>query len=213
MSTYQKAGQIHGVFDLDRYNKFEKVGRSSAILFWEQRSFKATENDIKDNGTVDTTCTDLKVWMKDKSILVEAATKRYDLFRYINMGVDIETRKLKYFRKDERAFVAMCDYLLDQSGNAYAGNEMLIIPMECLFVAQRDCLSEYFGHRPVSSSLNFIMPEHGCHRVRKNCGSGYHQTGAPEDFYRVPYDYISHFRKNETGDYILISRPSKKINI
>jgi hypothetical protein len=57
------------------------------------------------------------------------------------------------------------------------------------------------------------MPEHGCHRVRKNCGSGYHQTGAPEDFYRVPYDYISHFRKNETGDYILISRPSKKINI
>ena len=80
MSTYEKAGHIHGIFDLDRYNKFEKVGRSSAILFWEQNSFKASVNDIKENGTVDTTCTDLIMWMKDKSVLVEAATKRYDLF-------------------------------------------------------------------------------------------------------------------------------------
>lgn len=210
MSTYNKNGHIHGTFDRARHTKFEHIGRNASVVFWEQKGWNVIQNDIDDEGDVIKNCTDLIIEKNGKKILMEAATKRGDLFRYIKDGVDVETRKLKYKREGVQAFVAMCDYMM-VDGVAVEGNEMLIIPMECLEVAQRDCGENYRGQGRVPSSVEFVMPEHGCHRVRKRCVNGFNQVGRAEDFYRIPYDYIAHYRKNEDGNYNLISKPNWRI--
>jgi len=207
MSTYEKNGHIHGSFDVIRHGKFEHVGREAVAMFWKSKDWSVFDNDIDENGEVIKNRADLRIEFNDKVILMEAATKRHDLFRYAKSGVDVETRKLKYRREGQKAFVAMCDYHLDDNRNAYFGNEMLIIPMECLELAQRDCGSEFKGMGSVGSSFRFVMPDHGCHRVRKKCEKGYRQNGMAEDFYRIPYEYIVHYRKNEEGYYQLISKP------
>ena len=117
---------------------------------------------------------------------------------------------MKYRREGERAFVAMCDYHYDGEV-AVAGREMLLIPMECLEAAQNDCGANYKGMGSISSSYDFAMPDHGCHRVRKKCSSGLNQDGSIEDFYRIPYDYVAHYRKNDEGNYKLVSKPTWRI--
>jgi len=212
MSTYTKNGHIHGSFHISRHGKFERVGRDAVTFFWESKNWSVFDNDINDIGNVVTNCTDLRIELNGKTILMEAATKRNNLFKFVKEGVDIETRKLKYRRDGQKAFVAMCDYHLDTNNNAYSGNQMLIIPMECLEAAQRDCENEYKGHGFISSSKGFLMPQHGCHRVRKKCGKGFGQTGEAEDFYRIPYEYVAHYEKKEKGNYIQISPPKRRIN-
>ena len=210
MATYTKNGQLHGIFDSQRHSKFEHIGRDAVIYFWESKGWKTYTNDIDESGNVVKNRADLKVEMNNRQMLMEAATKRNNLFSYIKSGVDVETRKLKYRREGERAFVAMCDYGFD-GVNAVAGNEMLLIPMECLEAAQNDCGNNYKGMGSVSSSYNFSMPDHSCHRVRKRCSKGLNQDGSVEDFYRIPYEYVAHYRKNEDGNYKLISKPIWRI--
>lgn len=211
MPTYTKNGQLHGIFDKMRHSKFEHVGRNAVKSFWESKGWLVFENDLDESGDVVKNRADLRIELNGKHILMEAATKRHNLFSYINSGIDVETRKLKYRRDGEKAFVAMCDYFYDHAKNAYAGNEMLLIPMECLEAAQNDCGKEYQGMGTISSSHNFSMPEHGCHRVRKKCAQGLNQDGKAEDFYRIPYGYVAHYRKNEQGHYQLISKPIWRI--
>jgi hypothetical protein len=211
MSTYIKNNQIHGRFNSERNSKFEHIGRNSNIEFWESKKGIVKINDVNEKGELVTNCSDLIVEFKSKMLLIEAATKRADLFKYIEEGVDVETRKLKYCRKDQKGFVGMCDYYLDENNVAHSGNEMLLIPMECLQYAQNSCGNNFKGQGSVKSSIGFTMPEHGCHRVRKQCRNGFRQTGSVEDFYRIPLGYVAHYRKNEKGNYNLIRKPIWRI--
>lgn len=211
MSTYIKNGHIHGYFNSQRNCKFEHIGRNALIQFWSDKGGSVKVNDKDENGELIKNCADLLVEYKSQTILMEAATKRSDLFKYIESGVDVETRKLKYYREGQKGFVGMCDYFLDESGNAICGNEMLLIPMECLLYAQKDCGDYYKGQGSVKSSSQFIMPDHGCHRVRKQCRNGYKQTGSVEDFYRIPLGYVAHYRKNEKDNYNLVRKPIWRI--
>lgn len=211
MTTYQKNGHLHGKFHEDRNSKFEKIGRYAAMDFSKQKGFEVENYDRDKEGVLLWDRTDLIITDGKVQIHLEAATKRSNLFSYIYDGVDIETRKLKYLRKNIKSFVAMCDYVVDKSNNFVAGKEMLIIPMNCLQVAQDDCKDEFAGQGAVSHSQKFQMPLHGCHRVRKKCSQGYKQVGDLEDFYRIPYSYIAHFRKDNLGHYIQISKPTKRI--
>ena len=71
--------------------------------------------------------------------------------------------------------------------------EFLLIPMKYAAMAMESCGEEYMGHRSVQTSQKFVMPDHGCHRVRKFCCSGANKGSAIEDFVRIPYQNILHY--------------------
>jgi len=210
-TTYQKSGHIHGHYNSARGSIFDKIGRDAAVNFWTQAGWIVKDHDRDINDELLWKNTDLRIHKENKFINIEAATKRANLFRFVRMGVDVETRKLKMTRHDEKSFVCMSDYI-KLNGNRTYGDEMLIIPMECLVAAQRDCGETFDGQRDVRKHPEFSMPAHGCHRVRKRCIEGMMQTGEVEDFYRVPYEYVVHYRKDETGRYSLLHNAERKMN-
>ena len=187
-TTYVKNGHIHGRFNSVRFGRYDQLGRDLAIAFWNQKGWQAETHDRGENDELLWQNTDLRMNRNDRFINIEAAVKRDSLWKYVHCGVDIETRKLKYIKEGERAFVAMSDYM-EANSVVSGGANMLLVPMECLMAAQRDCGKDYLGQGDVLSSQKFNMPEHGCHRVRKRCRRGYGQTGEAEDFYRIPYEY------------------------
>jgi hypothetical protein len=209
-TTYQKNGHIHGHYNPVRGGIFDRIGRDAASLFWIQNGYQIKDHDRDEQQRLVWQNTDLRVLKENKFINIEAAAKRANLFRYVRQGVDVETRKFKMTRPDEKSFVCMCDYI-NVSGVKTHGDEMLIIPMECLVAAQKDCGETYDGQRDVARHSGFSMPDHGCHRVRKRCIQGMMQTGEIEDFYRVPYEYVVHYRKNENGRYVLLHNSERKI--
>jgi len=203
-TTYTKNGHIHGHFNPGRHEKYDKKGRDYLTDFFKNKLWDVSDYDRDEDG-FKYDRPDLVATKEGKKIFAEAAIKSSGLWKYIkpgnpNNGVDVETRKLKYFKVGDRSFVGMSN---DE------GEQLLLIPMECLAAAQKDCGDQFKGHM-VPSSENFVMPDHGCHRVRKKCRNGYNQTGEPEDFYRIPYEYTHHYRK-ENGKYIL-HKPGEKLN-
>lgn len=207
--TYHKDGHIHGRFNRNRFTRFDKLGKDNAEHFLSSMGWVVEANDISEaSGNVIYNNTDQKATRfikgESKILLIEAAVKRYDLWKYIgestwdhlhfDNGVDVETRKLKYIRPDTSAFVIMTEYEEKDDG-IVGGNHILMIPMDCLVVAQEDCGDEYKGSRQIPNSKNFLMPVHGCHRVRKCCRKGFGQNGEVEDFYRIPYEYIARFER------------------
>lgn len=207
MATYTKNGHIHGSFNGNRHDKFDGIGRSNAKSFWEEKGWSIGDYD-KEPGSVKIKFdhTDQRATKGQSVVFVEAAVKSSYLFKFIrggnpNNGVDVETRKLKYIKDGDKAVVCMSDE---------KGGDMLIIPMECLKLAQESCGTEFKGHGDIRTSSDFQMPEHGCHRVRKRCRRGFEQTGEPEDFYRIPYEYVARYRKID-GIYEMIHKPTKKV--
>ena len=207
MTTYVKQGHIHGSFNRSRFNKYDGIGRSNAQAFWEGKQWTIGDYD-KEEGSeeVQFDHTDQVATNGKSEVYVEAAVKQSDLFKYIkggnpDSGVDVETRKLKYIKDGKKAVVCMSDE---------TGDQMLVIPMECLAVAQQACGSNFKGQGGVLTSADFKMPEHGCHRVRKRCRRGYEQSGEAEDFYRIPYEYVARYRKIN-GKYEMIHKPTKKV--
>lgn len=210
-TTYLKDGHLHGRFNPTRFGRYDQLGRDLAIVFWGQKGWAAETHDRGSNDELLWQNTDLRMTQNGRFLNIEAAVKRADLWRFVHAGVDVETRKLKYIKDGERAFVAMSDYS-DLNGVVSGGINILLIPMECLVAAQRDCGSNYLGQGDVLSARGFEMPEHGCHRVRKRCKRGLGQTGEAEDFYRIPYEYVAHYRKDAQGTYRPISLPERKLN-
>lgn len=200
MTTYIKNGHIHGNFNKLRNDNFEKIGRIVAIKFLEQKNYKVESFDKDEKENIIWNNTDLIAIKENEKIHVEAATKRSDLFRFVSEGVDIETRKLKYIRDDVKSYILMCDYIELDNKKFDCGNELLIIPMICLKIAQESCGEEFYGHG-VPSSEKFVEPQHGCIRVRKQCRKGFGQNNTIEDFYRIPYKYITHYMKEENDKY------------
>jgi hypothetical protein len=201
MATYNKKGHIHGKFDQTRWNTYDGIGRNNAKEFWEQKGWDIGDYDKSEDGDLRYDHTDLRATKGKSELYVEAAVKRSDLWKYAKEGVDIETRKLKYVKEGNKAVVNMSDE---------SGDQMMVIPMECLKAAQDSCGDEFKGQGGVLTSDGFEMPDHGCHRVRKRCRKGVGQTGEPEDFYRIPYEYVAHYRKIG-GKYEMIHKPTKKV--
>lgn len=209
-TTYTKNGHIHGHYNPVRGGMFDQLGKDLACSFWEQHGWTSHTHDRNENNELLWQNTDLRMTINGTFLNIEAAVKRDNLWKFIRSGVDVETRKLKYVKEGERAFVAMADYRMDY-GKAVGGDNMLLIPMECLVAAQRDCGDQYQGMGDIRPSSGFQMPEHGCVRVRKRCRSGYGQTGEAEDFYRVPYEYVAHYRRDASGRYVKIKSPERKL--
>jgi len=209
-TTYIKDGHVHGRFNPTRFGRYDQLGRDLAITFWNQKGWVAETHDRDQNNKLLWQNTDLRVTQNDRFINIEAAVKRDNLWKFVHSGVDVETRKLKYVKQGERAFVSMGDYL-EIDSMVSGGSNMLLIPMDCLVAAQKDCGKEYLGQGSVLSSASFDMPEHGCHRVRKRCKRGFGQTGEAEDFYRIPYEYVAHYKRDSSGTYQPISVPERKL--
>lgn len=199
MAVYSKNGRLHSRFNKDRASRYDGAGRQHTSDFWKAYNWSVSDHDKEISGEIIfNNCDQVATQEGRKPIYVESAIKSTRLWKWIKDGVDVEDRKLKYFREDEDVFVCMSN---DE------GNEMLVIPMKGLQLAEDDC-NGYAGHGGILSSDGFVMPEHGCHRVRKRCNKGYQQTGEVEDFYRIPYKYIRHY-KLENGEWKLIHKPEK----
>lgn len=200
MSTYTKKGHIHGNFNLNRFSKYDGIGRANTSKFWGAYGWTLKDNDKNADDSVKFDCTDQIAVKEQNTICVESAIKREKLWQWIKDGVDVETRKLKYVKMGTKAYVCM---------STESGDQYLIIPMKCLQMAQDSCGDSYQGHR-ISSSPCFEMPEHGCHRVRKHCRQGYEQSGELEDFYRIPYKYVAHY-KTVNGKLKMVHKPEKDV--
>jgi hypothetical protein len=204
-TTYIKDSQIHGRYNHVRGELFDNLGKDMASLFWEQFGWMSCFHDRGSDGELLWHHTDLRMIKDTQVINVEAAVKRDGLWKYIESGIDIETRKLKYSKKGERAFISMGDYH-SHVDCVSMGDNMLLIPMDCLVAAQKHCGDNYKGLGDVPSSEGFIMPLHGCYRIRKRCRGGVSQSGEIEDFYRIPYIYTAHYRKSDDGMYTKVKR-------
>jgi len=180
--TYQKNGVLCGHFSRKRQLDLEDIGRDQAEAYFTWLGAQILPND-KVAGTIDYEKADFKVILPNQEVLlVEAATKASDIWHYVFEGVDIECRKLKYIKQlgPQKLVVAM---------TKQDGSELLLIPGMTLHKAT-ECGMEYKGQGKIKSSNNFKMPEHGCHKVRKFCrGPG---GGTEEDFYRIPFKYVTH---------------------
>ena len=186
MNTYTKNGHLHGKINHERLAYFDIIGRDAARNFFTQKGWTASTNDRDDQGNLVFSRTDLKVLRNNTELHIEAATKRSNIFKFIYQGVDIETRKLKYFTENQNAFISMCDYY-GEKPNFHCGNELLLIHCKYLFLADKN-LSE-------------------CKRIEKNCKNGLNQTGDLESFYRIPYKFLWHFNKDHSGLYKLKNKP------
>jgi hypothetical protein len=201
---YERNGQKHSNFNSGRFEKYDQQGRDNLSQFFTYKGGKVKINDRKKDGTTDYTKADMLVEMGGHTWEAEAAVKSDSLWKFIKDGVDIETRKFKYLKNNNRRAVLV----MSNSSNT----ELLVIPMECLLAAQNSCGKEYKGHRGrkgnVLNSEGFVMPPHGCHRVRKMCSDSY--TGVTEeDFFRIPYKYVSHYKVIKPGvQYELIQASS-----
>ena len=208
IGTYETDdGKIQGYFDEDRHDEFDVLGRENSCHFWSWRGGLVKDNDII-NGKIDYTRTDQVVEIENEIIYVECAVKRnkhWGSFR--QDGVDIETRKLKYSYVGQKSCVTMSNNLSNQIAN---------IPLKLLKLAADDCGREYQVQinpdRPIiKKSPNFIMPAHGCHRIRKWCQDPKSKIWTIEDFFRIPYEYIWRYERIE-NHYIIMDKPSRRIS-
>ena len=200
MAVYSKNGRLHSHFNQSRADKYDDLGRRHTSDFWQAHNWTVADHDKEISGQIIfNNCDQIATQDGRKPIYVESAVKSTRLWKWIKDGVDVEDRKLKYFREGEEVFICMSN---DE------GDEMLVIPMKGLQMAEDDCDNQWYGHGGVLSSEGFTMPEHGCHRVRKRCRRGYQQTGEIEDFYRIPYKYIRHY-KLQNGGWKLVHKPEE----
>ena len=205
MNTYFKDGHLHSYFNKTRNDRFEEIGRIAAIKFLEQKKYKVNTFDRDEKENIIWKNTDLIATKDNETLHIEASAKRWDLFRYVKEGVDVETRKLKYLQDDIKSYILMCSYIQADNNKFSCGDELLVIPMICLKMAQESCGEEFYGHG-VLSSEKFVEPEHGCIRVRKKCKKGLGQSNTIEDFYRIPYKYISHYKVTDNDKYEKIKK-------
>lgn len=195
MDTYQKNGMILGKFNSARNFKNDSLGKRFAIEFFKENGGVARTNDIDDKGILNYEKTDLEIYFESTKleIFVEVELKGDKIWRYIYDGIDIPARKSKYAINT------------NNKGVFFMGKkdltECLIIPMKYVFMAYRDCGEEYSGFGRISPSPNFVMPEHGCHRVRKICNTDESLGANIEDFIRIPYKFATHFVKMD-GKFI-----------
>lgn len=188
---YLRNGRRRSNYDPARAEK-EGPGRDEAIAFYRYLGATVTDNDKDKDGNVDFSKGDLLATFPNGNVVVvEAAAKGSDLWKWITDGVDVEERKLKYVHQlgAEKTFLFMA---------SSDSKQALLIPYTCLCAAEEDCGEEFAGHRLIRSSANFVMPEHGCHRIVKNCKT---EDGGWEknDFYRIPYQYVTHILIKESG--------------
>lgn len=178
MSTYNKNGMIMAKFIPSRSQAFDNKGKQLAIKFFQLKGGIPSVNDLDENQNHDYTKTDIKVLFPktNKTIYIEAEVKSEKNWQFIDQGIDIPIRKLKYAEQhEEDGYFFMVKN--DES-------EVLLIPMKCLVMASRDCGDNFLGQGVIMTSSGFIMPEHGCHRVRKLCNT-VNRRGI-EDFIRIP---------------------------
>lgn len=191
--TYQRGGEKHSHFNRARYLDFDGKGKANAAEFLEAANWIVEENDKDDKGRTIYTNTDLFAYKTTGEVLFpEAEIKRDRHWSYIYKGVDIPSRKLKYYRPGVPAAV----YMSNESNSS-----MLEIKFELLHAANRDCGEEWLGDFGSKSSANFEMPEHECHKIMKPCRDKYNGN-TEEHFVRIPYKYVKHFVKND-GVWVL----------
>jgi len=195
-----KNGHIHGSFSQTRFKKYDGIGRANTSKFWESKGWEIKDYDKDNDDKVQFDRTDQIAFKGQQTVYVESAIKSSKLWKWIKDGVDVETRKLKYVKLGNKAYVSM---------STEDGDQFLIIPMKCLKMAQDDCGNDFYGHR-IPSSSGFKMPEHGCHRVRKHCRQGFDQSGEPEDFYRIPYKYVAHYETVD-GELKMVHKPEQDV--
>lgn len=182
MSTYEKDGMLMAKFNPSRSDAFDNKGKQLAIKFFGLRGGKPEINDKDENNKHDYTKPDIRVHfpLQNKTIYVEAEVKSEKNWAFIENGIDIPIRKLKYAEQHAHdGFFFMVKN--DES-------EVLLIPMKLLLMASQDCGKEFLGQGSIMTSSGFVMPEHGCHRVRKLCNTVYRR--GIEDFVRIPVKHV-----------------------
>lgn len=187
MTTYFRNGIISGKFNRERNDIFDEKGKRFATLYFSSQGAKVECNDLDELGRRLFQQPDLRVYFSDRdmTVFVEAEIKSDKHWHYIYEGIDVPARKYKYAK------------ITSGKGFYFMGkedlSEFLLIPMKYASMAMESCGEEYMGHRSVPASANFVMPEHGCHRVRKFCCSGINKGSAIEDFVRIPYENVLHY--------------------
>lgn len=185
MSTYNSNGKLVAHYNQQRGEAFDSKGKELAKRFFSIRDGIVEDNDKDEDGNHDFTKTDLKVYFPhlNKTIFVEAEVKSAKNWEYIEEGVDIPIRKIKYAEQHEHDgyFFMVKD----------PPDEVLLIPMSAFMKAIKDCGDEYLGKGAVPTTLNFELPNHGCHRVRKACNT-VNRRGV-EDFVRIPLNHIKRY--------------------
>lgn len=180
--TYKRGVSSHSNFSPSRFKDFDGMGKQNATEFLELDGWTVEENDKDGNGKTIFTNTDLVARRLEEILFFEAEVKRDQHWKYIFEGVDIPDRKAKYFKPGIPAALMMCNK---------SNTNMLRVPGELIYLACQDCPDMWFGDFGAKSSPNFIMPDHGCHRVMKYCRDEYNGRTL-ETFVRIPYKYVQH---------------------
>ena len=221
MSVYIRDGRIRNHFNEERCKVFDPIGKNATKDFCAELSFDCCDDfDVDENNVHDHSKPDLRAKKNDCLYYFEAESKRFEnMHRYVRGGgqIDILERKAKYAVRAEgvhNRFVSMCDYQESPCrSNKWAGNYMALVPLETLLLAEDHCGKEYLGHR-CRSSEGFVSPEHGCIRLRKPPECGMHQNGKIEDFFRIPYDFLYFYERDELDlPYRLVDAPTRRVRI
>lgn len=196
MTEFYKNGNLHSRFDQNRQSKYEHIGHEVVIDFMQNLGYTIKENDKRNDGSVNyDVCDFLAIKPNFITKEIEVETKSNKDWIYTAEEIDIPFRKKKYIfnkRNDQNVF----SLILVKEDKA----QFYLIPERVFRLTVNDCVG-FKGLHKVKNSVDFYMPHHGCHVVRKACLS---LDGSYEinDFFRIPSQYVYHYILKD-GRYII----------
>jgi hypothetical protein len=185
MKTYQKDDMILGNFNHTRNNLNDSQGKNFAIRIFKLFNGEHQITDRDQNNKLLWDIPDIKIHFPNKNpIFVEVELKANHLWKFIQQGVDIPARKIKYTINTNNQGI----FFIGKKDQT----ECLLIPFKYVHMAHTDCKDQFMGSKTIPNSPKFKMPPHQCHRIRKICNQDEEEGLNVEDFIRIPYKYTSH---------------------
>jgi hypothetical protein len=191
MSVYRKNGnRIHAYFDQSRNDQFDLKGKNFVKNIFSKLGFLTIDYDKDADGNHVWQNTDLLIKSPKGTVYrIEPEIKRERIFGYTKDGVDIPLRKEKYAYASIRTKFFIINENL---------REFIIVDDVKIKMAVDACGEEYEGYGSLSNSKNYVLPEHGCRRVRKLCRKKDSQRHY-DDFVRIPLSQAKHYKLNSLG--------------
>jgi len=98
MGTYLKNGILCANFNSERSEEYDLMGRGYVRDFFSIDPECSIFDNDRENGFIDYDKSDLRLEIFKQIFFIEAAVKSNRNFGFVSQGVDVEARKLKYYK-------------------------------------------------------------------------------------------------------------------